>query len=300
MSSPYPPAPQSAGPAGAPIPNWNGGTAPLQPRPPQRKPRLWLHVTLFALTVGSTWMVGGAAYSISLLVILTAHEFGHYFAARHYRVKATLPYFIPFPPLAGVPTLGTLGAVIRMSPYIPNRRALFDIAAAGPIAGLVVALPVSFIGIALSERIPDPSQMENLITLGDPLLFQAMEWILFGARGENADLILHSMGFAGWVGLFVTALNLLPISQLDGGHINYAIFGGRSRLIAGGAFLTLAVTTFIMGFHYSVILVLLWFMGIGHPPTLNDGMDLGRTRRMVGALLLLVFVLCFTPSPFQV
>lgn len=299
MSSPYPPVPPPAGPAGAPFPSWNGGTPPLQPRPPQRKPRLWLHVTLFLLTAGSTWLVGGAAYSISLLVILTAHEFGHYFAARHYRVKATLPYFIPFPPLPGIPTLGTLGAVIRMSPYIPNRRALFDIAAAGPIAGLVVALPVSFIGIALSKP-ADPSQTGNLITLGDPLLFQVMEWILFGARGENADLVLHSMGFAGWVGLFVTALNLLPISQLDGGHINYSIFGRRSRLIAGGAFLTLAVMTFIMGFHYSVILVLLWFMGIGHPPTLNDGVELGRTRRIVGALLLLVFILCFTPSPFKV
>jgi membrane-associated protease RseP (regulator of RpoE activity) len=299
MSSPYPTVPQPAGPTEAPYASWNGGT-PAQPRPPQRKARVWLHVTLFVLTAASTWMVGGAPYAISLLVILTAHEFGHYFAARHYRVKATLPYFIPFPPLGGVPTLGTLGAVIRMSPYIPNRRALFDIAAAGPIAGLIVALPVSFIGIALSERIADPGQMEHLITLGDPLLFQAMEWMLFGARGDNADLVLHSMGFAGWVGLFVTALNLLPISQLDGGHINYAIFGGKSRLIAGGAFLTLAVTTFIMGFHYSVILVLLWFMGIGHPPTLNDGLELGRTRRIVGALLLLVFILCFTPSPFQV
>jgi membrane-associated protease RseP (regulator of RpoE activity) len=140
----------------------------------------------------------------------------------------------------------------------------------------------------------------NPITLGDPLLFQVMQWILFGSRGENADLVLHSMGFAGWVGLFVTALNLLPISQLDGGHINYSIFGRRSRLIAAAAFVTLAVMTFVKGFHYSVILVLLWFMGIGHPPTLNDGVDLGRTRRIVGALLLLVFILCFTPSPFQV
>jgi membrane-associated protease RseP (regulator of RpoE activity) len=299
MSSPYPPAPQPPDPAGTPYPSWNGGTPPLQPRPLQRKPRLWLHLTLFVLTAGSTWMVGGAPYAISLLVILTAHEFGHYFAARHYRVKATLPYFIPFPPLGGVPTLGTLGAVIRMSPYIPNRRALFDIAAAGPIAGLIVALPVSFIGIALSEP-ADPSQTGNLITLGDPLLFQVMQWILFGSRGENVDLVLHSMGFAGWVGLFVTALNLLPISQLDGGHINYSIFGRRSRLIAAAAFVTLAVMTFVKGFHYSVILVLLWFMGIGHPPTLNDGVDLGRTRRIVGALLLLVFILCFTPSPFQV
>ncbi len=300
MSSPYPPAPLSAEPTAAPVPSWNGGASPPLPRPRQRKSRLWLHIGLFVLTVGSTWMVGGAAYSISLLVILTAHEFGHYFVARHYRVKATLPYFIPFPPLGGVPTLGTLGAVIRMSPYIPNRRALFDIAAAGPIAGLVVALPVSFIGIALSHRVANPGQMEHLITLGDPLLFKVMEWILFGAHVGNSDLVLHSMGFAGWVGLFVTALNLLPISQLDGGHINYAVFGHRSRMIAGGAFLTLAVMTFLQGFHYSVILVLLWFMGIGHPPTLNDGVDLGRTRRIVGAVLLLVFILCFTPSPFQV
>ena len=300
MSSPYPPAPSSPGPlgpgpAGSPYPSWNGGARPLQPHPAPRPRRLWLHLVLFVLTVASTWAVQDFLYSISLITILTAHEFGHYFAARYYRVKATLPYFIPFPSL-----LGTLGAVIRMSPYIPNRRALFDIAAAGPIAGLVVALPISFIGIALSERIANPGEMQNLITLGDPLLFQAMEGLLFGARQENTDLVLHSMGFAGWVGLFVTALNLLPISQLDGGHINYAIFGRRSRLIALATFVTLAAVTILKGFHYSVILVLLWFMGIGHPPTLNDGAELGRTRRLVGAALLVVFILCFTPVPFEI
>jgi membrane-associated protease RseP (regulator of RpoE activity) len=110
---------------------------------------------------------------------------------------------------------------------------------------------------------------------------------------------MNTVALAGWVGLFVTALNLLPISQLDGGHISYAVFGRKSRLIAVATFVTLATVTVLQGFHYSLILVLLWFMGIGHPPTLNDDVDLGRPRRIVGALLLVVFILCFTPVPIE-
>ncbi len=259
----------------------------------ERKSRLWLHLLLFALTVVTTTLMGGWIYSVSLLTILTAHEFGHYFAARHHRVRATLPYFIPFPSF-----LGTLGAVIRMSPYIPSRRALFDIAAAGPIAGLVVAIPLSIIGVAISENVPagDP---EGVIILGDPLLFRVIEWSLLEPRGEDVELLLHPVAFAGWVGLFVTALNLLPISQLDGGHIGYALFGRRSRFIAALAFVALALVTLLHGYHYTVMLVLLWFMGIKHPPTLNDSLQLGRGRRIVGVLLGVIFVLSFTPSPFQ-
>ena len=259
----------------------------------ERKSRVWLHLLLFALTVVTTTYRGGWIYSVSLLTILTAHEFGHYFAARHHRVRATLPYFIPFPSF-----LGTLGAVIRMSAYIPSRRALFDIAAAGPIAGLVVAIPLSIVGVAISERVP-AGDRDGAIILGDPLLFRAIEWVLFGARGEGADLFLHSVAFAGWVGLFVTALNLLPISQLDGGHISYALFGRMSRFIAGLAFVGLALVTLSHGYHYSVMLILLWFMGIKHPPTLNDSLQLGRGRRIVGIVLGVIFVLSFTPSPFQ-
>ena len=295
MSSPYPPAPYPAEPAGAPVRTWNGVTPPVaEPRPVRRKPRLWLHLALFVLTVASTWYMQGFLYSISLVTILTAHEFGHYFAARYYRVKATLPYFIPSPFL-----LGTLGAVIRMSPYIPNRRALFDIAAAGPIAGLVIAIPVSIAGLAFSVLVPSSVEIDSPFTFGLPLLFQGLAWVILGTPGENDVLVMNSVAFAGWVGLFVTALNLLPISQLDGGHINYAIFGRRSRWIAVGTFVTLAGVTIVQGFHYSLILVLLWFMGIGHPPTLNDGMDLGRPRRIVGAALLVVFILCFTPVPIE-
>ncbi len=259
-----------------------------------RKSRVWLHLLLFALTVVTTTMAGGWTYSVSLLTILTAHEFGHYFAARHHRVKATLPYFIPFP----YSFLGTLGAVIRMSSYIPSRRALFDIAAAGPIAGLVVAIPLSIVGVAISDHVPVGNR-DGVITLGDPLLFRAIEWALLEPRGEEVELLLHPVAFAGWVGLFVTALNLLPISQLDGGHISYGLFGRNSRFIAGLAFVGLALVTFSHGYHYSVMLILLWFMGIKHPPTLNDSVQLGRARRIVGIGLGVIFVLSFTPSPFQ-
>ena len=265
----------------------------FRPAPPSPKPRVWLHVLLFLLTVVSTTLMGGFAYSACLLTILGAHEFGHYFAARYYRVDATLPYFIPFPSL-----FGTLGAVIRMSPRIPNRRALFDIAAAGPLAGLVVAIPVSLVGIALSERmVPDPEQ--SVITLGDPLLFQAMEWMFFGARAEGMDLMLHPIGFAGWVGLFVTALNLLPVGQLDGGHISYALFGRRAKFFAGLAFAALLALTLTKGYHYMLILILLWFMGLKHGPTINDAYEIGRQRRGLGLLLATVFITCFSPVPVE-
>ena len=272
----------------------NGGHVPDQPRLRPRQRKIWLHLLLFLLTVASTTLVQGPVYSVCVLSILTAHEFGHYFAARHYRVPATLPYFIPFPSF-----LGTLGAVIRMSPYIPNRRALFDIAAAGPVAGLVVAFPLSFLGIYLSEQVPMPEQGANWINLGDPLIFRAMQWLIFGYQPDEVVLLLHPVAFAGWVGLFVTALNLLPISQLDGGHINYALFGRRSRMVAIVAFLLLAIVTAIQGFQYLIMLVLLLFMGIGHPPTVNDAVDLGRGRRRIGVCLWVIFILCFTPAPFR-
>lgn len=276
---------------------------PLPYEPPRpRKPKIWLHVVLFLLTVmttvtvyalGSGSWAKGAIYSGCVLSILTAHEFGHYFAAKYHRVPTTLPYFMPMP----LPPLGTLGAVIRMSPFIPDRRALFDIAAAGPIAGLVVALPICLVGIALSERVALDGL--NAMILGDTLLFRALEWLVFGARAGNVDLMLHPAAFAGWVGLFVTALNLLPISQLDGGHVSYALFGRRSRFVAMVAFVLLLTVTLVMGFHYSVMLILLWFMGIAHPPTLNDSLPLDKRRRRIGIALAVIFLLCFTPTPFE-
>lgn len=234
----------------------------------------------------------GPLYSVCLMSILTAHEFGHYFAAKYHRVPASLPYFIPFPSM-----LGTMGAVIRMSGAIPNRRALFDIAAAGPIAGLVVALPVSFVGLYLSDHVTSNSQ--GMVVLGDPLLLQAMQWLIHGPLPDNVDLMLHPVAFAGWVGLFVTALNLLPIGQLDGGHINHALFGRHSQRVALAAFVVLAVMTFMYGYHYTLILFLLLFMGVKHPPTMNDFLELGPVRRRIGFGLWIVFALCFTPAPLK-
>lgn len=259
----------------------------------QRKPRIWLHILLFALTVWTT-SAFGAVYSVCLMSILTAHEFGHYFAARYHRVEASLPYFIPLP--AQVSLFGTFGAVIRMSPLIPNRRALFDIASAGPIAGLVIALPVAFMGVATSEYgTPD---LEGSFILGDPLIFNVMEWIIFGGRPEGAELYLNEMAYAGWVGLFVTALNLLPIGQLDGGHVTHAVFAAKSRFVIATAFAGLALVAIFMSPAYILFVVLLWMFGIKHPPTMNDFMPLNRPRRLVAAALLLVFILCFTPVPF--
>ena len=284
-------------------PTINGGRRPVFVQMRPRRQRLWLHVLLFVLTAASTTIMAGlshgslldgVAYSVCIMSILTAHEFGHYFAAKYHRVPATLPYFIPFPSL-----LGTLGAVIRMSAAIPNRRALFDIAAAGPIAGLAVALPVSVVGVYVSQQV-ESRPSEGALLLGDPLIFRGLQWLVFGPTSEGTDLLLHPVAFAGWVGLFVTALNLLPISQLDGGHINYALFGRRSRLVALIAFVSLGLVTILYGFQYTVILLLLWFMGITHPPTLDDSLNLGRTRRRVGFWLWVVFVLCFSPAPFQI
>ena len=255
------------------------------------KPKYWLHLLLFVLTIGTTTLVQGPSYSFWLLLILGCHEFGHYFAARWHRVKATLPYFIPLP----VPPLGTMGAVIRMSPYIPNRRALFDIAAAGPIAGIVVAIPVSIVGMLSAQHVPVAAGVG--MRFGDPLLLRILEWMVLGPRPVGHDVFLGPMGFAGWVGMFVTALNLLPLSQLDGGHISYAVFGKKSRYVAFGVFGLLVLAMAVNGPQYILLLALVWFAGLAHPPTLDDHIELGRGRRILAVILLVIFFLCFTPKP---
>ena len=167
------------------------------------------------------------------------------------------------------------------------------------LAYVVVAFPATaqIVHVWDLADVNQPGQLT--IMLGDPLIFRALQWLFFGTTPEGTDLLLHPVAFAGWVGLFVTALNLLPISQLDGGHINYALFGRRSRAVALIAFVGLGAVTIFYGFQYTLILVLLWFMGISHPPTLNDAVDLGPTRRRIGVFLWIVFILCFSPAPFK-
>jgi membrane-associated protease RseP (regulator of RpoE activity) len=255
-----------------------------------------LHVLLFLLTVASTTLVGGWVFSTSLLAILTAHEFGHYFTARYYRVPVSLPYFIPFP----FSLFGTLGAFIRMSPRIPHRRALFDIAAAGPLAGLIVALPLTYLGITFSEIFQKSDIPPGSITLGEPLLFKALSRLAVGDIGPNADLMLHPIAFAGWAGMFVTALNLLPIGQLDGGHISHALFGRRSRMVAFAMFGGLLAFSLVeRNFTWVPLLVLLFFFGIQHPRMMDDGRSLGSRRQALGLLLGIVFLTCFSLVPIN-
>ncbi|MBI4444246.1 MAG: site-2 protease family protein [Acidobacteria bacterium] len=266
------------------------------PPPPVLRQRLWVHIVLFLLTVASTILVGGWVFSAGLLSILLAHEFGHYFTARRYHVPASLPYFIPFP----FSLFGTLGAVIRMSPRIPHRRALFDIAAAGPLAGLVLAIPLTYVGILLSTTVRTEALPPHILTLGEPLLFRSLGWLAHGSLGENTDLMLHPLAFAGWVGMFVTALNLLPIGQLDGGHISHALFGSQSRLVAQAVFGGLALFSLIQWkFTWVPLLILLFFFGIQHPRLTDDGQPIGRNRQVLGVVLGLIFTGCFSLVPFQ-
>ena len=208
---------------------------------------------LFLATLASTAFVGGVDeagrtnllhglwYAIPILVILTCHEFGHYIACRIHDVDATLPYFLPMPFL---PLTGTLGAVIKIKESFPSKKALFDIGVAGPIAGFVALIPFLIYGVAHSTIIHvDPN--DGAVWLGEPLLFKAVSWLVFGAIPEGYSINMHPMGFAAWFGLLATALNLFPIGQLDGGHISYAVLGRRSTLVTLTAVVCLVGLSFV-------------------------------------------------------
>jgi membrane-associated protease RseP (regulator of RpoE activity) len=238
----------------------------------------------------------GVAFSASLLAILFSHEMGHYLACRYYKVDATLPYFIPAPPLF---LAGTFGAFIKIRSPIPSRRALFDIGLAGPLAGFVVALPLSVIGLlTLGPSLPPP---ENAIFFNDPPLFRLLAWVLGIPLDPNAPINPYYM--AAWIGLLVTSLNLMPVGQLDGGHGTFAVFGPRAHhLIARVAFVVtavLAVLGFVLhnspsGFLYTILLAVM--MRVPHPtPAVVE--PLGTRRIVIAILTLLVFILCFWPFP---
>jgi len=256
--------------------------------------RTWVHILLFILTVASTLIVGGPAYSITIILILLGHEMGHYFMSRRYGVRATLPYFLPFP----FSPFGTLGAVIRMESTISSRKTLFDTGVAGPFVSLILSIPAIAIGLKFSEVIPASQIREGTIRLADPLLFSFIQNLVMGEVAENHDILLHPMGYAGWVGLFVTALNLLPVGQLDGGHIAYALFGKRSRIIFFIAIATMAYITIFENPGWILLLILFVLFGLRHPAPLDDQTPLDGKRKLLGGIAYLAFFLSFTPSPF--
>ena len=248
---------------------------------------------LFVATCVSTTMAAGPVYSAALMLILLCHEMGHFLPARRYHVPASLPYFIPMP----ISPLGTMGAVIGMRGNMGNRKALFDIGISGPLAGLVPALGCSILGLHWSTVGNIPK--EPGFTLGDPLLFQFLTHWIIGPLPADQDVFLHPLAYAGWVGVLITALNLFPIGQLDGGHVLYAILRRKAHFVASGLLLA-AFTAVLLTHRYEwlLMLLLLVLMGPKHPPTADDDVPLGTGRIILGWLTLAFVIIGFTPTPF--
>jgi len=247
------------------------------------------HAPLFAIDSSA-----GARLAIGLLVILVAHEMGHYVAARLYGVDVTLPFFLPFP-VPGMSLVGTLGAFIRIRSPIPHRRALFDIGVAGPLAGFLVCLPVLWLGIREATVQPLAQDAEGLF-LGEPLIFRWLTHLIHGPVPADHTLLMGPLGLAAWFGLLVTALNLMPIGQLDGGHVTYALLRDRAHGISRiASWICVALVYF--GPSWILWAILMRVLGRRHPPTLDDHAPVARARVVVGVLSLVVFVLCFVPDP---
>ncbi len=254
----------------------------------------WLYFTLYILTLLSTYTVGGVWYMLCLMVILTSHELGHYFTSKKYGVYSTLPIFIPFP----LSPFGTLGAIIKMKGNIPNKKALFDIGASGPIMGIIFALPITIIGLKLSTIINVHQYKDVMFRLGEPLFFKIFKYIIFGTIPPGKDILLHPIAYAGWVGFFVTALNLLPIGQLDGGHILYAILGKKSYIVSKIVLFLFGVFSVIKYKSWLLLIFLLILINPLHPPTMNDYEPIDKKRVIFGILIGIIFILSFTPTPF--
>ena len=247
---------------------------------------------------GWMWTVTkeGLTYSIPLMAILLCHEMGHYLQAVRHRVPASFPYFIPLP----IPPLGTMGAVIFQGRGVADRKQMFDIAVSGPLAGLVVTLPVLYYGITKAHFAEVPATAD-VMRFGDPLIVRWMVELVLGPTPEGHDTILNGYLFAGWVGVFITALNLMPVGQLDGGHILYTLIGRRAHIIAVTVLLAgVAAMVYSGVYSYALLLVLLLLTGPRHPPTANDNVPLGTTRHIIGWLTMLFLIVGFTPQPIIV
>jgi membrane-associated protease RseP (regulator of RpoE activity) len=271
----------------------------------------FLHLILFILTVLSTVFVGamqtganplkdpakiykGIPFSVTLMLILLSHELSHYFASKRHGVKATLPYFIPAPTI-----IGTFGAFIKMKSPIVTRKALVDIGASGPIAGFIISVAAAFIGLNLSEIVP-ATQTSGTLNLGDSILFFSLSRIILGEIPSGWDVLLNPIAFAGWIGLFVTSINLIPVGQLDGGHIAYALMGEKHIRLSMSLILVMILLGLFVWEGWFVWAALLMILGLRHPPVINWEVPLDRKRKFTGWLALLIFILTFIPAPFKI
>lgn len=315
--------------------------------PQESGSRPWVSILLYVLTILSTLFVGatwsdlvppdadlswilthlwvGWPFALSLMVILTGHELGHYFAGRYYRVPVSLPYFMPMP----VPPLGTMGAVIVMKGRTMNRRQMLTIGSAGPLVGFVLAVPILLIGLSLSTVHPMtvPGSGETIFLEGNSLLYLLLKMALFGRvlPGSGAalsfpgalteifaalfgtfpleggfDVFIHPVALAGWAGLLVTAFNLMPVGQLDGGHILYSLVGQRARVLTWPVLGLLLVMGFLLWPGWYLWAALIFLFGRRHPDPLDDVTRLDTPRKIIAVVTLIIFVLLFTPIPIQI
>lgn len=286
--------------------------------------RYWLHLLLLLLTLITTSVVGaglaigfaegrpfniddiygydlawrqpayllqGLPFSLTLVGVLLVHEMGHFLTARYYRVDASLPYFLPVPTL-----IGTFGAFIRIRSAILSKRILFDVGIGGPLAGFAALILPLIAGVSMSKVLPGVAGAGDVV-FGTPLLVRAMEWAMFpGVPVEN--IYLHPVARGAWVGVLATALNLLPIGQLDGGHILYAFLGERTKYLSWALVAVFIPMGFIYAYSWLFWAAILFFFGMKHP-SLVDPTPIGPGRTKLALLALFILVLCFTPSPIR-
>ncbi|AIS31585.1 peptidase M50 family [Methanobacterium formicicum] len=262
------------------------------------KSKIHINVILLLATIGTTLFAGyylgegdmwqAVAFAVALLGIIGAHELAHFFAARKHGVDATLPYFIPAPTI-----IGTFGALINIKSPIPNRRALFDLGYSGPLAGFIVAIPVLLIGLKLSTVTTNP---EVSMVFVPPLIMQLFTYLVAPAANEGQVLLLHPVAFAGWVGILVTMLNLMPVAFLDGGHISRSFFSQKIHSFVSivGIMITVVLGWYLM----AALMVVIYFMNKGHPGALDNVAPMDRNRKIIAVVIVAVFILCLSPYPF--
>lgn len=236
-------------------------------------------------------MTEAIKYSLALLIFLLAHEFGHYLACRYHGVQATLPYLIPVPF-----AFGTMGAVIKMRGPIQNKKALFDIGIAGPLAGFTIALPLLYYGIRNSFFINPISG--GAIYFGEPIIWKIIHLLIFGSYSNGKELIANPVALASWFALLATALNLFPMGQLDGGHILYALLGRKALAVYKIFFIFIAVLVLIWP-YWIVWVIIGWFLGLKHPPILDETEPLGTGRKILALIAAVIFILSFIVIPIQ-
>jgi membrane-associated protease RseP (regulator of RpoE activity) len=290
-------------------------------KPKRKEKSIWINISLLIATIITTIITGSLLnmghseiqsvtnildifninnlfsgtmfFALPLMSILFVHEMGHYFTSKKHGIKTSLPFFLPIPPILPGFNIGTFGALISSSDPMPNKKALFDVGISGPLAGFIIAIPVTAIGIATSEIAPISDFSSGEVILGSSFLFIILSNMIHTIP-EGFALNLNSTAFAGWVGLLITSINLLPAGQLDGGHIFRAVLGEKQKYVGW-------IAVFIMIFtgwtFFAIIIVLM--MGMMHPPPLNDDTDIDMKRKVLFFVALAILILCFIPFPIS-